>query len=147
MADFFIDTFVGVRDGTLTPAAASDGKKDGAKRSSIWGAKPAGVAYANGDRIYAGRLPAGASMRDFIVNSDTTLGTTTLSVGTTAAPTKYVNAKTMTTVDLPTSIGPRATAADDAPLSAAEDIWITLGVGGIAGGINLSFEMVHTSIK
>lgn len=147
MADFYLDSFVGVKDGTKFPSDRADGRKVGAKRSGIIGAKPAGVAYANADRIYLGVLRAGESLRDIIVISDTTLGTTTLSVGTTATPAKYANAKTMTTVDVPTSIGPRGTAAVLAPLAADEDIWATLGVGGIAGGINLSIELVIASVK
>lgn len=147
MPDFYIDSQVGVRDGTKIPADRPDGRKVGAKRSSIFGAKPAGVAWANADQIFLGTLRAGESLRDIVVISDTTLGTTTLSVGTKASTTKYANARTMTVVDTPTSIGPRGTAADDAPLTADEDIWVTLGVGGIAGGINLSFELVIASIK
>lgn len=147
MPDFYIDSFVGVKDGTKVPADRADGRKVGAKRSSILGAKPAGVAYANGDRVFLGSLRQGESLRDIILISDTTLGTTTVSVGTTATPAKYANARTMTTVDTPTSIGPRGTAAVLAPLAADEDIWATLGVGGIAGGINLSFELVIASVK
>lgn len=147
MPDFYLDSFIGVADGTKTPADRADGRKVGAKRSSIIGNKPAGVAYANGDRIFLGRLRAGDSLRDIILISDTTLGTTTVSVGTTATPAKYANAKTMTTTDVPTSIGPRGTAANAGPLAADEDIWATLGIGGIAGGINLSVELVIASVK
>jgi hypothetical protein len=147
MPDFYLDSHIGVKDGTKIPADRSDGRKVGAKRSSIFGAKPAGVAWANADQIYLGTLRAGESLRDIILISDTTLGTTTVSVGTKASTTKYANARTMTVVDTPTSIGPRGTAADDAPLTADEDIWATLGVGGIAGGINLSIELVIASVK
>lgn len=147
MADFYIDTAIGVKDGTKVPADRFDGRRVGAKLSSIRGIKPAGVAYANGDQIYLGTLRQGESLRDVLVNPDTTLGTTTVSVGTKANTTKYVNAVTVTTVDRQNSIGPRATAADDPPLSADEDIWMTLGVGGVAGGTILSTELVIASVK
>lgn len=147
MADFYLDSFVGVADATKVPADRADGRKVGAKRSGIFGAKPAGVAYANGDRIFLGRVRAGESIRDILGITDTTLGTTTISIGTTATPAKYVNAKTLTAVDTPTSLGPRGTAAVLPPLTADEDIWATLGVGGIAGGINLSLELVIASVK
>lgn len=147
MADFYLDSFVGVKDGTKTPPDRADGRKVGAKQSSIFGAKPAGVAYANGDRIFLGTLRAGDSLRNILVISDTTLGTTTISVGTTGTPAKYANARTMTVVDTPTSIGPRGTAGVLAPLSADEDIWATLGVGGIAGGLNVSIELEICSVK
>lgn len=147
MADFYLDSFVGVADSTKTPPDRADGRKVGAKRSSIIANKPAGVAYANGDTIFAGRLRAGESLRDIILISDTSLGTTTVSAGPKSNATKYVNAKTMTTTDTPTSIGPRGTAANAGPLTADEDIWLTLGVGGIGGGVNLSVELVIASIK
>lgn len=147
MADFYLDSFVGVKDGTKNPPDRADGRKVGAKRSSIWGAKVAGVALANGDRLFIGTVRQGEAIRDIIVNTDTSLGTTTLSIGTTGTPAKYANAVTNTTVDRPVSIGPRGTAADDPPLSADEDIWVTLGVGGIGGAVNVGFELVITSIK
>lgn len=147
MPDFYLSTAIGVRDGTKIPADRPDGRLVGAKRSSIFGSKPAGVAYAAADQIYVGTLRAGDVLREIIVLSDTTLGTTTLSVGTKATTTKYANARTMTVVDVPTLIGPRGIAGYYGPLTADEDIWITLGVGGIAAGINVSFELVYTSIK
>lgn len=142
MADFYIDSQVGVADGTKIPADKADGRKVGASSRRIFGSKTAGQAWANGDQIYLGKLRQGESVREIMVTSDTTLGTTTLSVGPKTATTKYANARTMTTPDVPTLIGPRGTAADDAPLAADEDIWLTLGVGGIAGGINVTFELV-----
>jgi hypothetical protein len=147
MPTFYLDSFVGVKDGTKVPADRPDGRKVGAKRSSIIGSKPAGVAYAAADLIYAGTLRAGESLRDVIINADTSLGTTTLSLGPIGSPTKYVNAKTMTVTDTPTSIGPRANAADDAPLTADEDLYFTLGVGGIGGAVLFTSELVITSIK
>lgn len=140
MPDFYSKEQIGVRDGT-NPAGRADGRKVGARVHKIIATKPAAQAYANGDRIFVGRLRQGESLRNFTGNTDTTLGTTTLSLGTTAAPSKYANAKTLTTLDVPVSLGPRGTAADDDPLTADEDLWITLGVGGIGGAINLTFEL------
>jgi hypothetical protein len=147
MADFYLDSFVGVKDGTKIPADAADGRKVGATDRRIIASKPAGVAWALADQIYIGFVAPGESVREILVNSDTSLGTTTLSVGPKSSTTKYVNAKTMTTVDVPTAIGPRGTAADDAPLSAPEDLWLTLGVGGVGGAVNVTFEVVIAGIK
>lgn len=147
MPTFYLDSFVGVKDGTKVPADRLDGRKVGAKGSYIRGSKTAGQAWANGDLIYLGSLRAGESIRNITVNTDTTLGSTTLTIGTIATPAKYANAVTNTVLDRPVSIGPRATAADDAPLSADEDIWLTLGVGGIAGGINVTFQLEIASVK
>lgn len=133
MADFYLAHAVGVADGTVVPANRYN--NTGRKVRTIRANHPAGVAYANGDRLYVGKLKAGEEVKDIKLISDTTFGATTFSLGTTAAATKYVNAKTMTVTDVPTSIGPKATAADDGPLTADEDLWVTLGVGGIAGAI------------
>ena len=146
MADFYASTFVGVKDGTKVPADRADGRQVRANECVIVAPKVAAQAYANGDRLFIGSVRAGEHVREIKVTSDTSFGTTTLSIGTTAAPTKYVNAKTMTVTDVPTLIGPKATAADDGPLSADEDIWVTLGVGGIAGGVLFTFEMVLASV-
>lgn len=147
MPDFYLDSFVGVKDGTKIPADKANGLKVGVGDRRIIGSKPAGVAWANGDQIFMGTIRPGESIREIIVTSDTTLGTTTLSVGTKASTTKYANARTMTTVDTPTLIGPRGTAADDAPLTTGEEIWLTLGVGGIASGINVTFELIVSGLQ
>jgi hypothetical protein len=147
MPDFYLDTHVGVKDNTKIPADKSDGRKVGAVDRRIIGSKPTGVAWANADQIYLGTLQPGETLREILLTSDTSLGTTTLSVGPKTATTKYANARTMTTTDVPTIIGPRATAADDAPLTAAEDIWLTLGVGGVASGVVLTIELVFAGIK
>lgn len=146
MADLYLDSHVGVMDGTKVPAARANGLKVGVNQRRIFGSKPAGVAWANGDQIFLGTLAPGESLREIIVTSDTTLGATTLSVGTKASIANYANARTMTTVDTPTLIGPRGTAADDAPLAGREDIWLTLGGGGIASGINVTFDLVITGL-
>lgn len=135
MTDFYLAHAVGVEDGTKAPPDRYDARFVGAKKKIIVANHPAGVAYANGDRMFLAALKAGEQITDIKIVADTTLGTTTLSIGTTATPAKYANAKTNTVVDVPTSLGPRATAADDGPLAADEDVWITLGVGGIAGAI------------
>lgn len=147
MPDFYLNSFVGVKDGTKVPADKADGRKVSANKSVIFGAKPAGVAWANGDQIFLGTIRAGESLRNIIVNSDTSLGTTTLSVGPKSSTAKYANARTMTTTDTPTSIGPRGTAADDEPLTADEDVWLTLGVGGVAAGVNVTFELHVAGVK
>lgn len=147
MPSFYLNSFVGVKDGTKFPADRQDGRKVGAKGSYIRGSKTAAQAWANGDLIFLGTVRAGESIRNITVNTDTTLGTTTMTIGTLGTPAKYANAVTNTVLDRPVSIGPRATAADDEPLTADEDIWMTLGVGGIAGGINVTFEIELASVK
>lgn len=141
MATFYLAHAVGVEDGTLTPPAKYDGRFVGAKKKGLRANHPAGVAYANADLLFLCALKAGEQIADIRVMSDTSFGTTTLSVGPVATPAKYANARTMTVVDTPTSIGPRATAADDGPLAADEKVFITLGVGGIAGAVLFTIDV------
>lgn len=147
MADYYLDSFVGVKDSTLVPPLRQDGRRVGAKLSSIFASKVAAQALLVGDRVFAGTLRAGETLREVLGTVSATLGTTTLSLGTTAAPTKYVNAVTLTATDKPTVLGPQATAADDQPLAADEDLWWTLGVGGIAGGTIFNSELRIASVK
>jgi len=141
MTDYYLAHAVGVEDGTQNPPYKYDGRFVGAKKKVVRAIHPAGVAYANGDRMFLAALKAGEQISDIKVTSDTSFGTTTVSVGPTGSATKYVNAKTMTTTDVPTSIGPKATAQDDGPLAADEDVWITLGVGGIAGAVLFTVDV------
>jgi len=143
MVDRYALEQVGYADGSLSPKPV-DGGIVHAKRRCIRASFPTGTAQANGDRLYLGRLPIGAVVKAVIGNVNTTLGTTTLSVGTTAAPTKYVNAKTLTAVDTPTPLGPRTSAAAAAKTTAEEDLWLTLGVGGIAGAIIGTIDVEYT---
>ena len=147
MVDFYLAHAVGVKDSTLLPPAKFDGRLVGAKSKATRAIHPAGVAYALADRLFLASLKAGEQITNIEVTSDTTLGTTTLSVGTTAIPAKSANARTMTVVDTPTEIGPRATAVDDGPLAADEDVWVTLAVTGIAGAVifAIDFDVISSS--
>ena len=143
MADFYALEYVGGPDGTQNPPKKLDGRLVGAKERRNRAVKPS-VTLAAGDRIYIGKVPAGSNPNSFSALTDTTLGTTTISIGTTSNPTKYVSAKTLTTVDVPTALGPKGSVVSAAPLTADEDLWATLGVGGIASGINLTFFTGYT---
>ena len=148
MADLYASEFVGVKDGTKTPPDRADGRLVGAKQSSIRASKVAAQAVTAGDLMYIGTVRAGESIRDIRLNTDTSFGTTTFSIGTKAAPAKYRAAATFTTpLDLPTTVGPKASAAIAAPLTTDEDIWVTFAVANIAGTVNFCFEMDIMSIK
>jgi hypothetical protein len=147
MGTFYLNSFVGVKDGTQVPADRSDGRKVGAKLSSIHGSKPAGVAWANGDKIYAGTLRKGETLRNWLVDVGTSLSTTTLDLGTLASPSKYATGKTLTATNTPTSLGPISSAKAAGPATADEDLYITLGVGGIADTTVFNSELVIASVK
>jgi hypothetical protein len=147
MPDLFPTTFVGVRDGSIFPPNRADGRLVGAKSSKIVAPKVAGQAIAIGDQLFLGTLAPGESLREVTINTDTSLGTTQVAIGTKAATGKYRAAAVFTApLDSPTNIGPRANVAG-AVLTAAEDIWATFTVAGVAGGVNLVFELEISSIK
>lgn len=138
MATYYLDQFVGVVDGTQIPANKADGRYQNGKTKETFASKVAAQAWAAGDVIYAGRLPAGAVLREVLGITDTSLSTATLSLGTLAAPTKYVNAKTLTTVDAPVALGPKGAQANQAPNTVDEDLYWTVGTAGVGGSVNLT---------
>lgn len=147
MTDFYSLQQQGVADGTVVPANRADGRKVGAKRRTILASNPLTTALAAADRMYLGRLKAGEKPIGFRVTSDTSLATTTFSVGTTAAATKWVNAKAPgTLVNVSQPFGPLATTLDDDPVSADEDMWLTIGTTTIASGVFFTVEVEIAAI-
>lgn len=148
MADFYSQQGVGVADGTVIPPNKADGSQVGAKKSSITASKPLGQALAAADRLWLGKLRAGESVKQILLNTDTSLGSSTIAIGTTATPAKYVAATTFTTpLNRPTAIGPLASIMDDGVLTADEDIWLTVAAATIAGSTVFSVEIEYTSVK
>lgn len=144
MADIYANEFVGGPDGTQMPPKKLDARIVGAKKRRTRATKPTTAILNVGDRLYVGKLPQGALLQSVIGNVDTSLGTTTLSVGTSANPTKYVNAQTLTTTDRPTSLGPRASAAVLDPVTADEHLWVTIGVAAIPATVVGAFFFEYT---
>lgn len=147
MPDYFSQQMTGVADGTQIPPRRADGAQVGAKISSITASKPIGQALLAADRLFLGRVRAGERIKAILITADTSLGTSTLSVGTTALPAKYASVQTNTVVNRPTAIGPLASTLDDGVLTADEDIWLTVGTTTIAGVVILSVELEITSVK
>jgi hypothetical protein len=145
MADFYGLEHVGIADGTANPKRKYDFRVVGGKLRRIRSTKTTAQALAIGDRLYAGRLPANCSLRAVSIVASASLGTATLSLGTTASPTKYVNAKTMTAADIPTGIGPSAATFIADPMSVDEELWFTVGVAGIAGGVVMASDLTYST--
>lgn len=146
MADRYALEYVGTdRDGTA-PGVMVDGRLVDSKIRRLRATKDLTniLAFATSDRLYLGKLPAGATVKLITMNSDTSWGTTTISIGTTATPAKYVNAATNTVTDKPVILGPLAAAADNAPLSAEEDIYVTVGIANVAAAVITVFEVEYT---
>lgn len=148
MPDYFSQQMIGVADGTQIPARKADGAQVGGKVSSITASKPLGQALLAADRLFLGRVRAGERIKAILMDTDTSLGSSTIAIGTTATPAKYVAATTFTTpLDRPTSIGPKASTLDDGVLTADEDIWATVAAATIVGTTILSIELEITSVK
>lgn len=142
MADYYALEFVGGPDGTSNPPKKLDPRLVGAKERSVRAVKPSTILNP-GDRLYIGKNPMGAVIHSITAISDTSFGGTTLSIGTTAVPTKYVNAKTMTNTDVLTALGPKASAFVAAPVSANEDLWVTIGVEAIPAAVIAAFAFAY----
>lgn len=144
MPDIFSQAFVGVRDGSITPANRADGRLVNAKRRTTLAQKPAGVAIAAGDAMFLGMCRAGERISLIRACTDTSLGTTTLDIGYRSSAgnlaNRYVATGLLTTVNVPVILGPRAS-----PLLSINaidlEIWATFGVAGIASAVVLSFEL------
>lgn len=145
MADFYAKQQVGVADGTQIPPNRADGREVGAYRRTTLASKVPGTNWTTADKVFLGTKPAGSKIVDIRVTADTSFGTSTLSIGTLAAPAKYVNGRTNTTVNLPTSLGPLASTMDDDP-GGEEDIWLTIGTAAIAAATLATFELTFVGI-
>lgn len=140
MATKYAAQQVGVADGTEPPAKA-DGRLVGAKKRVILASKVATDAWNSGDLIYLGKKRPGETIVAIRCCTDTSFGTSTLSIGDGTTANKWVNAKTLTATDVPTVLGPKASTLDDAPASTKEDIWLTIGTANIAAGVLATFEI------
>ncbi len=143
MADVYALEFVGGPDGTQQPPKKLDGRLVGAKKRRTRAAKPATILNV-GDRLYIGKLPQAGVLTLITGNTDTSLGTATLSIGTTAVPNKYVNARTLTATDTPTALGPRASASQLQPAASDEDLWLTVGVAAIPANVVATIAWEYT---
>jgi hypothetical protein len=131
---------VGVADGTV-PVQRADGRQVNARKRAFLCSKTPGQAWASGDKIYLCRKPGGHKVTEIKVTSDTSLATATLDIGTLTTPQEYVAGATLTAINTPTAIGPKASTLDDPP-GLAEDLYASLGVAGVGGAVNLTIEIV-----
>jgi len=144
MADFYALEFVGGPDGTVMPPRKLDGRVVSAKKRRTRAVKPTTNILAVGDRLYVGKLPQDGVLNKLEGITGTSLGTTTLSFGTTATPAKYASAVTLTALNTPVALGPLAAAAVLAPTTVDEDIWITIGVAAIPAAVVAAFYLEYT---
>ncbi len=93
------------------------------------------------DTIVLAKLHAGQSVAYGILTSSVSLGTSTIAIGITGTTGKYRTGATFTAVDTPTLFGPAASVADDAPTSAEETIFITIGVASLPASGTLVVDL------
>lgn len=140
MARYYAKEYVGtVRDGTGT--ALLDGRLIDAKRRETAVAKDNVNALAIADQVYIARLPIGAARIRFSAIADTSFGAATISIGTIANSTKYVNAAPLTATNAWTSLPMPAATALAAPLAAEEEVWLTIGGAGVAAAVVAGFAV------
>jgi hypothetical protein len=130
--------FAGVLDGTLLPAAKADGRSNNSPVRAFvatFDLSLAAVAKVSGDTNVCFRVPAGYRFLYGLINASATMGATaTIAIGVSGTAGKYRTAATFTAA-APTLFG-NSTAADDAPLSAYEDVLITIAAADLpASGI------------
>ncbi len=141
MATYYAKQFVGVADGTKIPADKADGRQIGATKGVTVATKDNTNALANNDLVYIGKLRVGELLTDLKGLTDTSFGAVTISVGTLADPVKYVNAATLTAVNVPTSLGPKAAALAAGPLTADEDLYVK--VSGAVPAVVVAHWMIE----
>lgn len=136
MAKGYPAALLGVIDGSKVPEIKADGRIYGA-RLRIYEAKYdlslASVKKANGDTNVVAQIPANEKVVAFLILASATMGASaTIAIGTASVPEKYRTAATFTTANVPT-LAMLSSAADDAPLSAEEEIIFTVGTADLPG--------------
>ncbi|RIV87499.1 hypothetical protein [Aurantiacibacter zhengii] len=146
----------GVMDGSAVPADKADGREVCGAKTSLLASKEAGVAWDSGDVVYLGKQPAGTKITDIKVNTGTSFGSATIAIGTGGDPRNggtvtsaaaLVAATTHTVVDKPTSLGPKASVADDAPSEEPVHLWATIAAANIAAATVATIEIEFSGLS
>lgn len=115
MADKYALQQQGVADGTKNPPEKADGREVNANRTCLVASKSTADAWNVADRVFLGRKKAGDKVVGIRATTGTSFATSTLSIGDGVTADKYCAAKTLTAVDTPTYLGPKASTLDDTP--------------------------------
>jgi hypothetical protein len=98
------------------------------------------ASQATTDTIVVGQVPAGGQYLFSILNTDTSLGTSTIAIGTAATPAKYRAAATFTTTNTPTLQQLVAASLNGQSLTATERQIITIAVATLPAAGNLLYQ-------
>lgn len=92
------------------------------------------------DTIVVGQVPAGGQYLYSILNTDTSLGSSTIAIGTAATPAKYRAAATLTGVNTPILNQLVAASLNGQSLTATERQIITIAVATLPAAGNLLYQ-------
>jgi hypothetical protein len=122
-----------------TPATAVSGSTVGGRVRRLRGVITL-ASQADGDVIVLGKLPAGAVFAYGVLNASATLSTATIAVGTAG---KY-RAAAVFTAAAPTIFG-TSTSVDDAPLTAEEEVMVTVGTAALPSSGTLIVDLYYSA--
>ena len=104
------------------------------------------ASQATTDTLQLGNLPAGAVFAYGVINSDTSLGSSTLAIGISGTTGKYRAAATFTSTDTPTFFGKAAeAAASDAGLSAEQTVIGTIASAALPSSGTLVVDLFYST--
>lgn len=96
------------------------------------------------DTIVVGQIPAGLSFAYGVINTDTSLGSSTVAIGVTGTTGKYRTAATFTSTNTPTFFG-NVAGVNAAALSAEETVFITIAAANFPASGNLVVDLYYSS--
>lgn len=145
MAKGYPAELLGVIDDSKVPAIKADGRVYGARLrayQATFDLSLATVKKANGDTNVLCQVPANEKPVAIIGLASATMGgTATIALGNSGTPAKYRAAATFTTANVP-QIMMLSSAGDDAPLSAEEEIIMTIAAADLPGSGILQFWVI-----
>lgn len=98
------------------------------------------ASQASGDTIVLADVPAGYKFAYGVINTDTSLGTATVSIGNASSAAKYKAAATFTSTDTPTPFG-KASAEAAGASSATERVLLTIGTASLPSSGQLVVDL------
>lgn len=102
------------------------------------------ASQADGDTVTLARVPAGYAFAYGVINASATLGSTaTVAIGVAGSAGKYRTAATFTAA-APTLFG-NVAAVDDAPLTAAETVIMTVGAAALPSSGTCTVDLYYSA--
>lgn len=148
MAQGYSAEMTGVLDGTVLPASKADGRIINAKTrlfQATFDLSLATVKKASGDTNVCFRIPAGYKPTlGWLLASATMGATATIAVGNSTTAGKYRTAAIFTAVDTPT-LFMNSSAGDDVPLTADEEVLITIAAASLPSSGILQVNMLASA--